>query len=183
MPCGGISRRLPNFWGACFVPQACCCTIALTLTVRVVCCVCGRDHGYLYNGYLSFWMGSFAGDFVNSLMVTPYNFVTLVCASCANAYGGYGVYLSQRYVNYTGGLQLFNFTLNELPANGWFKDPKTSLVSVWPSPTQCEFIQVLMGLSQVIIYGDTTTGFEVMGLDAFTYQTGPTGSVPMPCYL
>ncbi len=133
------------------------------------------DHGYAYGGHLSFWLGSFAGDFINSARVTPWNFITLRCETCANAYGGTGVYLSQRYVNYTGGLQFFNFTLDELPANGWFKDPKTNLISVWPSPNKCEFIQVLMGLSSIQIYADVTTGFEVIGLDAFTFQTGPTG--------
>jgi hypothetical protein len=139
------------------------------------------NFGYLYNGFIQFWLGSFAGDFsANSALQTPYNLIELWCSSCDN---NKGVTLAQRYVPYNGGLQFFNFTLNEYSTSGWFQDPKNGLVTVWPSPSQCTFINVLMGLTSVRIYGDVTTSFEVVGLDSFTYVVGPSDGVNLTCYL
>jgi hypothetical protein len=137
------------------------------------------NYGYIYNGFLQFWLGSFAGDFANTAIATPYNLIELWCSSCGS---GGGITLAQRYQPYNGGLQFFNFTMNEYATSGWFQDPKNGLVTVWPSPTQCDFIHVLMGLTEIRVYGDVTTSFEVVGLDSFTFVVGPSNGVPVGCY-
>jgi len=42
----------------------------------------------------------------------------------------------------------------------------------WPSPTQCQFAQVLEGLSAIKIYGDFTTAYEAIGIDSVVMTTG-----------
>lgn len=85
-----------------------------------------RDHSgnfeRAYNGYISFWLTSFAGDFTTSVYPNPKTFVALTCATCAS---GAGITLAQRNITWVGDTRLFNFTLNEQPINGWKKDPKS----------------------------------------------------------
>lgn len=140
------------------------------------------DMGAAYNGYLQFALGSFAGDFsAASLRALPFTFVTLTCASCNN---GLGITLAQRNVRITGNAQQFNFTLNEAPASGWLKDPRNFLTTVWPSPSACEFVSVLRGLTSIKLFADVTIGYEVMALDTFQFvaPNSNVDGIPLSCY-
>lgn len=119
------------------------------------------NHGYLYGGYIQFWLGSFAGDFTY-LNNIPYDFIQIR--------GGDGTILSQRYVTYKGNTQFFNFTMNEY--SGWFKDPKNNLIKSWSYPTKCEMVNVLSNITEIRVYGDVTNSFEVIGMDSFRFVSG-----------
>ena len=70
--------------------------------------------------------------------------------------------LAQRPVNPVGlAAKLYEFVLNEDPLNGWGKDPLDHRIQDWPSPTRCEFVDVLRGLTEIRVYGDATTEHEV----------------------
>lgn len=139
-----------------------------------------RNHILNYNGFLQFYLNSFAGDFENNLQPNPRSFVSLQCNSCNN---GLGIELAQRNVNYTGGLQFFTFTLNEESNHGWKKNPRDKRIKNWDSPTQCEFLQVLISLDRIDISGDFTTGYEAIALDEPQFILGD-GQLPHPtgCY-
>ena len=109
------------------------------------------------------------GDFENSLRPNPHSFISIQCASCN---GGLGIELAQREVAYTGGLQFFNFTLNEETKFGWRKNPRDSRISEWPNPTQCEFLQVLISMDRIDIMGDFTDGYETIALDQPQFLIG-----------
>ncbi|CEO99160.1 Laminin IV type A domain-containing protein [Plasmodiophora brassicae] len=130
-----------------------------------------------YNGYISFWLTSFAGDFTTSVYPNPKTFVALTCATCAS---GAGITLAQRNITWVGDTRLFNFTLNEQPINGWKKDPKSVFLS-WTTPTNCDFFNVLSGLSSVAIYPDVSTGQESVGLDDVRIVFGQTDN-SVSCY-
>lgn len=139
------------------------------------------NNARLYGGRLEFWMGHFEGDLAGSAAPAPVTFVELTCAACAS---GDGITIAQRGVTYTGGLRHFSFDLTELPSDGWLKDPHDDTVTAWPSPTQCEVVDVLAGLSGLRIYGDWVDGgHEVVGIDAVKMVVGsPVGSIASACY-
>jgi len=139
-----------------------------------------KNHLLSYNGQLQFWLNSFVGDFENYLRPNPHSFISIQCASCN---GGLGIELAQREVAYTGGLQFFNFTLNEETKFGWRKNPRDSRISEWPNPTQCEFLQVLISMDRIDIMGDFTDGYETIALDQPQFLIGD-GNIPTPtgCY-
>ena len=127
-----------------------------------------------YGGTLSFYLGNFAGDILTFARPQPFSLVQLICSSCNN---GTGAIISQRFFNYAGGVQLFSFSLNELPGSGWFVDPKNNLVTTWSSPTQCQFINMLANLSYLRISGDLTTSYEIIGIDAISITAGPSNGM------
>jgi hypothetical protein len=152
--------------------------------------VYARNMAIAYTGTLSFWLGAFAGDFDTPALqyqtAASQPFVALVCASCA---GGTGVTLAQRDIVYRGGLDHFSFPLVEgddgIGGNGWRVDPKDARVTDWALATQCELVQVLAGLSDIHVYGDFTTQYEAIGIDAFAITTtsdATAGHVPLACY-
>eukprot|EP01083_Nonionella_stella_P279280 950102_1 len=120
------------------------------------------DFGLAYNGALRFVLGAFAGDFSEAQYALPRRFVEIECSTCDS---GNGVILVQRDVVYSGAIQQFEFPLNL--SSTWVTDPKDNRASaVWSAPTQCDIFDVLSGLTALRIYGDLTTGYEAIGLDA-----------------
>jgi hypothetical protein len=128
-----------------------------------------------------------------SQQASPRTFVAIECSTCAS---GNGITLAQRDIasflwdnNWVNGEHYFRFTLNENAASGWRKDPQDDRISVslcrwlvvarliavqnWPTATQCEFLEVLRGMSAVKIYADITTEDEVLGLDMVCNQRKP----------
>jgi len=129
-----------------------------------------RDNSMLYGGTLSFVMGSFAGDFsAGSRYATPVTLITL---------SGAGMTVAQRNVVYSGGIVQFSFELDE--SGDWLLDPQDSRITNWPAPQQCQFVQILQGLTDIRIYGDLTPNYEAIGIDSFSLTSG-TG-VPTSCY-
>jgi len=130
----------------------------------------------LYGGRLSFSFGGFAGNFtVGSLFPNPVDFVRLECAHCTSATA-----VAQRNVVYNGGVVQFSFGLDEL--SGWLRDPLDSRITAWSTPTQCDMVHILAGLTAIKIYGDVTNGYEAVGIDGFTLTLPSSPSVPLACY-
>ena len=50
------------------------------------------NQAFSYNGYMSFYMGAFAGDFATYGRATPFDFVQLTCSTCMS---GAGMILTQ----------------------------------------------------------------------------------------
>jgi len=46
----------------------------------------------------------------------------------------------------------------------------------WPSPSQCEFVQVLARMNELRIFGDWTTGDETVALDSVQFIASSTAS-------
>jgi len=132
-----------------------------------------------YNGYLRFHMKTLSGDY-NAARSTPFTFITLECESCN--YGN-GRRLAQRDFHPTSGHHALSFKLNEDVDSGWLEDPKDSKVTQWANPTQCDFIDVLIHLSSIRIYGDLTTKRESCAVDGFEWIAGDNVVPdPMSCY-
>lgn len=132
-----------------------------------------------YNGYLRFHMKTLSGDY-NAARSTPFTFITLECESCND---GNGRRLAQRSFAPTSGYHMLNYKLNEDVASGWLEDPKDTKVTRWANPTQCDFIDVLVHLSSIRIYGDLTTKRESCCLDGFEWVAGDNiVPDPMTCY-
>jgi len=132
-----------------------------------------------YNGYLRFHLKTLSGDYT-AARSTPFTFVTLECESCND---GNGRRLAQRGFVPTSGHHAFIFKLNEVTSSGWLEDPKDSKVTRWANPSQCHFIDVLVHLSSIRIYGDLTTSRESCALDGFEWIAGDNSFPdPMSCY-
>ena len=125
-------------------------------------------------------MGSQSGDFskanLNKGGALP--FVILDCATCDQ---GSGV----RLVKYLGSDLTFDgktkkYSIPLTPTSGgWLKDPKNTLFS-WTTPSDCEMVELLAGLSNVRILGDFTRWHESVSLDEVTWKHGP--GIPISCY-
>ena len=135
---------------------------------------------HAYGGTLDFTMGSQSGDFSISNMnkdgTLP--FVVLDCATCDQ---GNGV----RFVKYLGTDLTFDgkskkYSIPLTPTTGgWLKDPKNTLFS-WTTPSKCEMVELLAGLSGVKILGDFTKWHESVSLDEVSWKHGP--GIPISCY-
>jgi|EP00945_MAST-04E_sp_MAST-4E-sp1_P000782 hypothetical protein len=135
---------------------------------------------HAYGGRLEFTLGSQSGDFskanLNKGGALP--FVILDCATCDQ---GSGV----RLVKYLGSDLTFDgktkkYSIPLTPTSGgWLKDPKNTLFS-WTTPSDCEMVELLAGLSNVRILGDFTRWHESVSLDEVTWKHGP--GIPISCY-
>lgn len=62
----------------------------------------------------------------------------------------------------------------------WRKDPKNTLLA-WNPPTQCEFVEVLGGITSLRILGDQTKWYESVAIDSVAYQIAAAPAVPLAC--
>lgn len=60
----------------------------------------------------------------------------------------------------------------------WLKNPKNTLLP-WTQPTQCEFVEVLGGLTSITVLGDQTRWYESVAIDQFGFTAG--SGVPQAC--
>lgn len=132
-----------------------------------------------YGGKLEFHMAASSGDFSSKNMNSQLDLVYLECATCDQ---GNGITLVRRLdstLTFDGKPKTFSLTLDEKTKSGWLKDPKNTLLK-WKSPNQCEFIEVLNGLSGIRILGDFTRWYESVGIDNIHFVAGK--KVPISCY-
>jgi len=126
-------------------------------------------HGIAYGGSLQFTLSSFHGDFSAAKRNTGVDssglhLVELHCAKCNVNRGVTLAFPASKAHAFTGAAQAFSLALKE--GGGWVEDPKNTL-KPWRPPTQCTFIQVLSGLSELRILGDFTSWYESVALDTF----------------
>jgi len=139
-------------------------------------------HGIAYGGTLEFTMASFQGDFSSPDMFnlgregrSGATLVEIHCATCNVNRGvtvAFPLSAAREYrqggtqggtdVAFTGETTSFALPLKE--DEGWLQDPKNTLVE-WQPPTQCQFIELLSGISSLRILGDFTTWYESVALD------------------
>jgi hypothetical protein len=130
--------------------------------------------GIAYNGYFSFAIQSFAGDFsisnYNDLSAT--NLVELYCDDCRGPVrrGLKLVFPLKSLVTksstglFLGNAMVVRIALQE--SSGWFVDPQDVLQRGHEkTPTQCQMIQTLSRLSKIRILGDFTQLSETVALD------------------
>ena len=123
------------------------------------------NHGLVYKGFLTFTLSSFAGSFDSKTMNSNAHLVYLECAGCNSNAGvrlGFPLKTSGQY-SFAGVDTTFEIPLDE--KSGWVEDTKNTAVA-WQAPTRCTMIQVLSGLSKVLILGDHTQWYESVGLDS-----------------
>ncbi|GMF21549.1 unnamed protein product [Phytophthora fragariaefolia] len=132
-----------------------------------------------YGGSLDFVLSSAEGSFdaSNLNLAGSGHLVELECATCAQFSGITLAMPLSPVFSYDGTTTQFSLPLNELA--GWVKDPKNIILS-WGAPLQCEFVNVLSGLSAIRILGDFTRGYESVALDTVTLRHGP--GQPVKCY-
>lgn len=119
--------------------------------------------GIAYGGALSFTLSSFTGDFSSSNLNTDTNLVVIECAQCkVNSKVTIAFPLSNAGGFVGGSGKEFSIPLKE--TSGWIIDPENTLTD-WKAPTQCEFIEVLSGISSLRILGDFTRLLESVSLD------------------
>jgi hypothetical protein len=127
-------------------------------------------HGIAYGGKFEFTMSSFHGDFSPAKRNTGaqagsssgLHLVELYCAKCNVNRGVTLAFPASKAPSFTGAAHAFSLSL--LEGAGWVEDPKNTL-KPWRPPTQCTFIEVLSGLSDVRILGDFTSWYESVALD------------------
>lgn len=129
-----------------------------------------------YGGAFEFTLGSAAGDFAETNRNADATVVVLGCTSCA---AGKGIRLA-RFADSTA-LPLDGRTrrvsLPLTPAS-WKKDPKSTILA-WTTPSDCELVEVLSGLTSIHILGDHTRWYESVALDDVDFKRGP--GVPIKC--
>lgn len=117
-----------------------------------------------YKGHLRFDMSSLAGDF-SRLNPSSTNVVMLECDQChgPSAPGlTLGFPIEALTLSFNGSATSFDLVLDE--TSGWLKDPQDALLQ-WSTPSQCDMINVLSGLSELRILGDWTVWYETIALD------------------
>ncbi len=67
-----------------------------------------------------------------------------------------------------------------LVETAWRQDPLTTLITQWPTPSKCDFVEALAGITELSILGDHTRWYESVGLDQVSITHGKSG-VPMDC--
>lgn len=125
--------------------------------------------GISYGGSLDFVLSSFHGDFDAQNMnpgifkSSGLHLVEMHCAKCNLNKGVTIAFPAAKASSFTGTAAAFSIAL--LETGGWLLDPKNTLVS-WATPSKCEFIEVLSGLSSLKILGDFTKWYESVALDS-----------------
>lgn len=133
------------------------------------------DQNAAYKGTLEFSLGSLAGDL--TVPSKAHNFIELECATCNTNDGVTLAFPVSAAKKFDGSTTTFAIPL--LETAGWRKDPKNSLLA-WPAPSQCDFIEVLSGLSGLRILGDLTDWYESIALDAASLKAPPSGRSEVP---
>lgn len=138
------------------------------------------NHWDIYGGKLHFVLMGLVGDFQASNLNANGmgDFIVLECSAC---HFGNGIRLVRRLDNelsYDGEQKTFNIELSE--TSGWLKDSK-STIEDFTTPTQCEFVSVVSGLTKMQIYGDFTKQRESVALDDVRYIQGEKKQ-PIACY-
>jgi len=118
----------------------------------------------VYRGQFKFDLSSFGGDFSKERQNPSkgLNIVEISCVKC-NMNDGINIGFPLSETKGFDGTSK-SFALNMTESSGWLKDPKNSLLE-WKVLTQCEFIEVLSGISSIRILGDFTTWYECVSLD------------------
>jgi len=120
--------------------------------------------GILYGGRMEFDLSSFGGDYSPEKQNRPgkMNLVEIHCAKCSVNQGETYGFPLKATEGFFGETTSFLLPLNEL--GGWLKDPKSTELD-WISPTKCEMIEMLSGISSIRILGDFTTWYESISID------------------
>ena len=106
-----------------------------------------------------------------------HNLVELECAYCAVNEGITLAFPAYNATTFDGSTTTFSISLDE--AAGWIKDPKNTLLQ-WPTPSKCEMVEVLSGLTAVRILGDFTDWYESIALDAVALKAPASGTSAVP---
>jgi len=140
-----------------------------------------RNVANVFNGTISFKMAGFEGYFTaDKLKANPKTFLYLGCSTCNS---GEGLYIAQRNVAFDGSAKSFSFRMNADPYNGWRRDPFDIQKPDWPLTSDCEIVQVLSGLDVIRVYGDVSDSEEIVGLDDFVMNAGPSSTYILnSCY-
>lgn len=136
------------------------------------------NHAIAYGGEMVFTFGSAAGDFTPSKLNPLARVVVLECDSCNSGTGVRLVMPAGKHVELNGKTQQFRLPLKE---SEWREDPKNTLITLdrWGTPTQCEMVEVLSGLTRVQVLGDHTQWYESVALDGVSFVAG--SGVPIRC--
>jgi hypothetical protein len=92
--------------------------------------------------------------------------VLLECSACSFNKGVQLGFPLSRY-SFNGLSQSYVLPLTE--TSGWLKNPK-NVLNMWRKPSKCEMIQVLSGLSSLMILGDITRWYETVALDNVIFR-------------
>ncbi|KAH8051693.1 hypothetical protein JL720_15078 [Aureococcus anophagefferens] len=131
------------------------------------------NQGASYKGSLEFTLGALAGDLTVPSMA--HNLVEIECAYCdVNE----GITLAPMW-NATA----FDGATTRTPSpgrgRGLDQGPENTLLQ-WPTPTQCEMIEVLSGITAIRILGDFTDWYESIALDAVALKAPASGISEVP---
>mmetsp|Transcript_28393 Transcript_28393/g.56748 ORF Transcript_28393/g.56748 Transcript_28393/m.56748 type:complete len:366 (-) Transcript_28393:46-1143(-) len=132
--------------------------------------------GVYYGGTLEFTLSSFSGDFSASNLNSDTYLVKLFCSQCETNKGvTIGFPLSA--TSFDGSTKTFSISM--LETAGWERDPENTL-NAWTTPTKCDFVEVLSGLTSVQILGDFTKWYESVSLDDVKFKkASATSSIPL----
>jgi hypothetical protein len=127
-------------------------------------------YGISYDGTIEFTLSSFHGDFSKNKLnngnsnAGGLSLVEIYCSQCNINKGNTIVFplLKTKQKTFNGKTTKYSIKLNE--NSGWLLDPKNTL-SKWYKPTQCQFIEILSGISSIKILGDFTKWYESVALD------------------
>merc|ERR1712146_156074 len=131
-----------------------------------------------YGGSLEFSLASQSGDFSSSNMNSNLDFVIMECRTCAHGMGMKFVRRLDNGLSFDGKEKAFSIPLTASGGH-WLKDPKNTLLA-WSTPTECEMVEMLDGLSDLRILGDFTRWHESVSLDNVAVKAG-SGGIPMSC--
>lgn len=131
-----------------------------------------------FGGALAFVMGSSAGDFadISNRLQADARLVTLSCSSCDI---GRGVRLA--YFAGNASVPLDGRTRDiiiPLQPSAWKMDPRNTVVE-WGAVSDCQFVEVLSGLTSIDVLGDHTKRSETVVLDNVRLERGV--EVPVAC--
>ena len=133
------------------------------------------NQGAAYKGTLDFTLGALAGDL--SKPSAAHNLVEIECAYCDVNEGITLAFPVWNATTFDGTTTSYSISLDETA--GWIKDPKNTLLQ-WPTPTQCEMIEVLSGVTNIRILGDFTDWYESIALDSVALKAPASGISEVP---
>lgn len=131
-----------------------------------------------YRGSLRMRAASASGDFSPANLNANRHVVVLECASCNVQRGRRLVLPASAVAPVTGEEMDLVAPLRE--DAGWLVDPRNEVLNQWRAPTQCEFVEVMEGLSAVRVLGDHTRWYESLALDDVRLSRGE--PIPIACY-
>lgn len=122
--------------------------------------------GVYYGGSMEFTLSSFSGDFAASNLNADTHLVKLFCQQCQTN-KGVTIAFPLSATSFDGSTK--SFSLGMLETAGWKRDPENTL-EAWTTPTKCDFVEVLSGLTSVQILGDFTKWYESVSLDNVKFK-------------